>query len=467
MLPDREETTIGAIATAPGAGGIGIIRLSGPLCRAILEAIFRPHHQGRQPTSHRLTYGWIVDPAGGRPIDEVLAVFMAAPHTYTREDVVEIHCHGSFIALQEILALCFAHGARPAAAGEFTKRAFLNGRIDLTRAEAVLDLLEAKTREGLQIASNQLGGGLYAEVERIRDGLVELRAVLEVVIDFPEDELELLDADALACRLESEVSAPLTALLAAADTGRIFREGISAVILGRPNVGKSSLLNTLLREERALVTPVPGTTRDTIEELVNIKGMPVRLVDTAGIRDTDEVVEGLGIERARAKLAQADLILFLVDATQGVTGDDRRLFETAASHRESTILVVANKIDLAPDFSSADLERSFPGSPVAAISARSGLGIDALEEKIFAAMAGEKMRWDSGSSCAPNLRHKLCLEKALAASRRVEAGLAANAPADLLAVDLQAALDHLADIVGETTTEDVLDVIFSRFCLGK
>ncbi len=460
----RETDTIAAIATAPGTGGIGIIRISGPQARDILGAMFRPFRVGADPTreSHKLHYGTVVD-RGGRVLDEVLAVFMKAPATYTREDVVELHSHGSYLVLQAILAEVLALGARPAEPGEFTKRAFLAGRIDLTRAEAVIDLLQARTASGVDLAMGQLQGRLQERVEAVRQGLTEILAILEVAIDFPDEDVEILDSGHLLERLARDVEAPLDRLLALADQGKVLREGISVVIAGRPNVGKSSLLNELLQEQRALVTEVPGTTRDTIEEMISIHGIPVHLVDTAGIRAHDDLVEGLGIERARRKMDEADLVLFLVDAGTGLTAQDRELYDSVAGRDH---IVVLNKTDIAPPDHLDTLEREFAGVDVVRISCRRQEGIEGLRETMFRHMLGEDAL-EERPACAPNLRHRAVLAKCRDACRRLRQALQAGAPADLLAVEVQSALDHLGDIVGITTPEDVLDTIFSRFCIGK
>ncbi|HIJ90269.1 MAG: tRNA uridine-5-carboxymethylaminomethyl(34) synthesis GTPase MnmE, partial [Desulfobulbaceae bacterium] len=343
---DFNEATIAAIATPPGAGGIGIIRVSGPRSLAILQQLFQPKNPTHNFISHKLYYGAVVQPKTRAVIDEVLAVYMRAPQTYTREDVVEIHGHGSYLLLQEILSQIVTFpGTRLAEPGEFTKRAFLNGRIDLTQAEAVAELLVAKTKEGANLAVNQLRGGLHEEIWKIRDALVAVRAIMEVAIDFPDEEVEILDTQGLQARLAREVLEPLALLLARADGGKVIREGISVVILGRPNVGKSSLLNCLLREDRAIVTEIPGTTRDTIEECLDIKGVPVRIVDTAGIRETVEAVEEIGIRRARKKLGEADLVLLVLDGAEGLQAEDHTLYEVAADKK---VVVVVNKIDRAP-----------------------------------------------------------------------------------------------------------------------
>ncbi|MDX1775398.1 MAG: tRNA uridine-5-carboxymethylaminomethyl(34) synthesis GTPase MnmE [Desulfobulbales bacterium] len=470
--PGSNGETIAAIATPPGPGGIGIIRISGPLARHILRKLFRPQHNiaAQDYESHRMYYGWIIDPDSSSPIDEVLVVFMQAPNTYTREDVVEIQCHGSYLVLQEILSSIVASGARLAEPGEFTKRAFLNGRLDLSQAEAVLELIEARTDQARSLAIEQLQGRLYEKVSAIRERLLHMRAVIEVAIDFPEDEADIIDSAALHEQLRAEIEEPLAALIARADEGKIFREGISAVILGRPNVGKSSLLNTLLEEDRALVTSVPGTTRDTIEEFVNIKGMPVRIVDTAGIRTTSERVEEMGIQRARAKLADADLVLFMLDGAEPLTEEDRLLYDSIRqSSSKQKVLLVLNKTDLAPVEPAEHYRQALGNEELVPVSAKLHTGITELKDKIFAVITGRKNgpAWDPGADVAPNVRHKDALKKGLESCQRVKAGLQADVSPDLLAVDIQSALEHLGDIVGETTTDDVLDMIFERFCIGK
>ena len=349
--------------------------------------------------------------------------------------------------------------------GEFTKRAFLNGRIDLTRAEAVIDILSARTRKGVDLALEQMSGSLYREVDRLRVSLVEIRALLETAIDFPEEEIEIADHHALGERLGLEVVSPLQKLIAQADSGRIVREGVAIVIIGRPNVGKSSLLNTLLQEERALVTSVPGTTRDTIEEYIDIQGIPVRIIDTAGIRDDVEEVEELGIRRAKESLNRADLVLFLVDGSEPIDTDDVSLFETV---KHKPLITVINKCDL-----EQRLERQADQplhqqivSEAVEISAREQTGLEQLKEQIFTRITGGREQWQE-EGCTPNLRHKAALEKALLALSQVAEGLAEALHNDLIMVDVLESLDHLGDIVGETTTEDVLDVIFEQFCLGK
>ncbi len=465
MAVPRKTDTIAAVATSAGIGGIGIIRISGPDALSILRRIFRPHRTNVvKYRSHQLYYGSAVN-RDQEILDEILAVYMHAPATYTREDVVELHSHGSWLVLQSILSEVFAAGARPAEPGEFTKRAFLAGRIDLTRAEAVIDLLQAKTEGGVRLAVGQLQGNLEKALTPVRDVLVRLLAVVEVAIDFPDDDVEILDRESLQHQLQESVIAPVEYLLQLAGQGKVIREGVHVVIAGRPNVGKSSLLNGLLREERALVTDIPGTTRDTIEEMIAIHGVPVHLVDTAGIHAHEDLVEALGIERARQKLREADLILFMVDAQVGITEQDRELYRLVGKRNH---IVVYNKMDLVDEKYLADLEKMFPGTQSVRLSARVGTGLEELQEAIYTKTVTNCGReLEEQLSCAPNVRHKAILSAMLKTCRRIDQALLAKIPADLLAVELQTALDGLMDITGVTTPEDVLEKIFSEFCIGK
>ncbi|MBU0729076.1 MAG: tRNA uridine-5-carboxymethylaminomethyl(34) synthesis GTPase MnmE [Proteobacteria bacterium] len=462
-IQEHNAATIAAIATPPGTGGIGIIRISGAFALPILTGLFKPRTKRAKFHSHKMYYGWIVNPGTDRVVDEVLAVYMRAPNTYTRDDVVEIHCHGSYLLLQEILGLILEAGAVLAEPGEFTKRAFLSGRIDLTRAEAVLEILQAKTPESLKMAMAQLQGRLYQRVLEIRSSLVSLRSIIEVAIDFPDDDIEILDPEKFEEQLVREVLNPLDELIAAADRGKIFFQGVAVVILGRPNVGKSSLLNSLLREERAIVTPVPGTTRDTIEEYLDIRGIPVRIIDTAGIRNAEGEIEELGIKRSRQKLESADLVLFMIDGSEPLSDQDTELYASVA---EKPMLLVANKIDKLGKFDDAPIKCRFPGRTIIFISAKTHAGLDNLEEAIFTQITGGAMKGDPDQDCVPNIRHKASLTKARDAVQGVLAGTTILSP-DLLAIDLQTSLDHLGDIVGETDVEDILDFIFEGFCIGK
>ncbi|SDO44956.1 tRNA uridine-5-carboxymethylaminomethyl(34) synthesis GTPase MnmE [Desulforhopalus singaporensis] len=462
MNRSYNDSTIAAISTPPGAGGIGIIRISGPASLTILRSLFTPKDKKCSYQSHRLYYGHLRDPQSGRIVDEVLTVYMAAPATYTREDVVELHCHGSHLVLGNVLELVLHAGADLADPGEFTKRAFLNGRIDLTQAEAVIDILAAKTRKGVDLAQEQLSGSLYHRIDPVRQSLARGRAVVEVAIDFPDEDVEIADHSQLIRQLEDEVVAPLEELLAGAGRGRLYREGISMVIAGLPNVGKSSLLNTLLQEERALVTPFPGTTRDSIEELIDIEGVPVKIVDTAGIRSGAEEVEELGILRARELINRADLVLFLVDGTAGLSEADRTLYREVC---HKPVIAVVNKVDLCGgrEFDLAQLDGL---KSQVVISAKEQIGIAGLKKEIYHQVVAGNEQWEE-QGCAPNFRHKVALRAALEAARRVMITLEQGLTYDLIAVDLQECLDCLSEIVGETTAEDVLDVIFQQFCLGK
>ncbi|MCX5869922.1 MAG: tRNA uridine-5-carboxymethylaminomethyl(34) synthesis GTPase MnmE [Deltaproteobacteria bacterium] len=467
MAAENETSnTIAAISTPSGAGGIGVIRMSGPHALTILQQIFQPHDPACSFRSHQLYYGHILVPgiSGQKKIvDEVLAVYMRAPSTYTREDVVEIHGHGNFLVLQSILELLLHYPVRLAEPGEFTKRAFLNGRIDLTQAEAVIDLLSARTKKGIEMAQGQLSGRLYDQVDAIRQALMHMRAIVEVAIDFPDEDHEIINHSELTLQLETSVRAPLAVLLRNAEQGKIFREGITVVIAGLPNVGKSSLLNTLLQEERALVTAIPGTTRDTIEEYLDIEGVPVRIVDTAGIRDNAEEVEELGIQRAKRQIGQADLVLFMIDPTKGISAADHELFY---SIQHKPVILVANKMDLLPQGLPDLTEFGNHALAQVLISARKQQGITELKQAIFKAVVGNSGQWEE-DSCAPNLRHKDALARAYAASNKAIGGLQSRITSDLLAIDLQECLTELDAIVGVTTTEDILDLIFKQFCLGK
>ena len=458
---ESETSTIAAISTPPGAGGIGIIRMSGSRALPVLRKLFKPADTSCRFESHRLYYGVIEEPDSSKMLDEVLAVYMQAPRTYTREDVVEIHCHGSFLVLQSILELIISSGVELAKPGEFTKRAFLNGRIDLTRAEAVIDILSARTRKGVDIALEQMSGNLYHRVDQMRSALVKVRALFEVAIDFPDEDVEIVDRTEILNQIISEVATPLEHLIRNADGGRMVREGVSVVIVGVPNVGKSSLLNTILQEERALVTAIPGTTRDTIEEHVDINGIPVRIVDTAGIRNSAELVEQLGIDRARNQINRADLVLFVVDGSRPLKGEDRELFQTVA---HKPLITIVNKSDLTGEGDETSDPEMFKDRVY--VSALHQDGITELKQAVFRRVTRGTEQWQE-EGCAPNMRHKAALEKALESCKSVCTGLEHGLTSDLITIDILDCLNYLGDIVGETTTEDVLDVIFEQFCLGK
>jgi tRNA modification GTPase len=452
------DDTISAIATPPGEGGIGIVRLSGPAALAIAQAIFRPFRPGPL-RSYRLRYGHIIDPATGAVVDEVLAAPMLAPHSFTREDVIELSCHGGALPLQHTLELTLNAGARLAQPGEFTMRAFLNGRIDLTQAEATLDIIRAQTSTGLALAQAQLGGWLAREVRRLRAELLDALAAITVTLDFPEDEVETPD---IGPPLRSSLH-DLERLLASAAQGIIYRQGARAALVGRPNVGKSSLLNALLRADRAIVTPVPGTTRDTLEETANLDGIPVVLIDTAGMTESTDPVERLGIERSRSALAGADLALLVLDSSQPFTADDEQI---AALTLDKPTLLIWNKADQGPPTPPA-LPQEHPhllGS--VATSAATGSGLPLLAQAIAGALLGHSIA-PNDSHLVTNPRHRDALSRAAALLQSVDEGCASGTPPDLIAGDLTAALNALGEITGDIVGEDLLDTIFSRFCIGK
>ena len=453
--------TIAAISTPPGEGGVGMVRISGDKAFAIAEKVFRPARPGDwRREGFKLHYGHAVDRVTGEVIDEVLLAVMKAPHTYTREDVVEINCHGGSVPLRAALKAVLDAGARLAAPGEFTKRAFLNGRIDLTQAESVIDVIRSKTEASLKVALSQLGGGLSLKINSLQDKILGMLAQLEASIDFPEDDVDEKSLRELK-ETAGEIIMGLDQLIEAAGRGRIYREGIMTVITGRPNVGKSSLLNALLGRERAIVTDIPGTTRDIIEETINIRGIPLVLADTAGLRETGDIVEIIGVEKTRQILAGAGLILFMIDAGQGVTGEDCEIIKTV--DREKTILII-NKIDVEE---SPELP---PGEewniPRVEISALKGEGIENLESKIEQMVTGGRTG-SPDSIVVSNIRHESALVKARGNLAEFMARADERVPPDLLSIDIRGAWETLGEITGSTVTEDLLDRIFNDFCIGK
>jgi tRNA modification GTPase len=456
------EDTIAALATPPGEGGIGIVRLSGPAAAEIAAKIFKPRKAVFPLKSHRLYLGRVYDPGDGQAVDEVLLTVMYAPRTFTREDVVEINGHGGIVPLRRILEIVLDQGARLAEPGEFTRRAFLNGRLDLAQAEALLQVIRSKTDTGLKTALGQLEGTLSRRIGEIRREILLLLARLEAALDFPEEAgVEDLGGgqvkQAGAALLEQ-----LKELAAGAGRGKIYRDGVETVIVGRPNVGKSSLLNALLREERAIVTDVAGTTRDQLEEYVNLRGIPLKMVDTAGIRKTRNQVEIIGVERARHLAQRGDLILFMLNAAEGITGEDR---EIASLLQGKPVLVLLNKMDLGAVITAADVRRLLgEETPVIPSSLIQGQGLQELEEAIVRMVLGGRVE-GARTEFLASLRQTRALERAV---RHLEEMLAGELEdPDLLSIDLQAAYGALGEITGETVTEDLLDTIFAEFCIGK
>ncbi|UCD87737.1 MAG: tRNA uridine-5-carboxymethylaminomethyl(34) synthesis GTPase MnmE [Desulfobacterales bacterium] len=458
-----DSDTIAAVATPPGAGGIGVVKISGPRAVPIALPLLYPAKELSRVRSHHLYHGSIIDPETERVLDEVLFGVMKAPHTYTREDVIEIQAHGSRCGLGAILELVLKRGARLAEPGEFTKRAFLNGRIDLSQAEAVIEVVTAQTKEGLELAARQLEGHLFEAIEAIRGPIETMLVEIEAAIDFPEDVEDIIRPGVFVRSMTQDVIAPLGALIDDYDEGHVYREGVAATIIGRPNVGKSSLMNRLLEKERAIVTAVPGTTRDFIEETVNIKGIPLRLIDTAGLHDTDNPLEAEGVKFTRRRLDEANLVLFMVDCSVPLNDEDMKIYDLV--HNRETILVI-NKIDLGDEDAVRKILDRLGGLSWVKVSALYNQGIERLKAGMF-----EQVTHQSGAadvpSIVPNLRHKVALERALGASKDVVEGLKTRRPAELVAVDLKEALDALGEIIGVVTTEEILDQIFSRFCIGK
>ncbi|HPF19002.1 MAG: tRNA uridine-5-carboxymethylaminomethyl(34) synthesis GTPase MnmE [Eubacteriales bacterium] len=458
--------TIAAISTAYGESGIGIVRMSGPEALDIFLGLFRASGGKTLEREHaeprRIQYGHILDPDSGEALDEVLCFYMKGPKSYTAEDLVEIQCHGSLVSLRNILDACFRLGARPAEPGEFTKRAFLNGRIDLARAEAVIDLIRARSDRGFEVALGQAEGTLSRRIDRLRDQLKELVILLTVNMEYPEEDLDEISYGQIEESLQ-QINDEHLKLLEYSKEGRMIREGFSVTIVGKPNVGKSSLLNFFLRENRAIVTEIPGTTRDTIEEQVSLHGIPVKLTDTAGIRDSEDPVENLGIQRSKEAFNKADLLLFLVDASQPLSKEDQALCLLLDRRR---CIVLLNKSDLPGVLTEREMRSVLPQAAILSTSLTEGTGLDRLEETITDWITGGKVRRKE-DVLVTNVRHidllrraQREIEEALSMTRKQEA-------MDFIEVNVRAAFDLLGEITGQTAGDEILEEIFSRFCLGK
>lgn len=494
------EDTIAAISTPLGRSGIGIVRLSGKDALAIADRIFvsPKKKKVKQIPSHRMLYGHIVNPKDKEVVDEALVSVMKAPNTYTREDIVEINCHGGPAPLRRVLELVLECGARLADPGEFTQRAFLNGRMDLAQAEAVLDVINALTEQSRRVALEQLRGGLSKKVEVIRDILIELTALVEAHVDFPEEDIEpisLLDMKKRAVQIRQN----LRKLIDSARYGRILREGLKTAIIGRPNVGKSSLLNALLEHDRAIVTEIPGTTRDVIEEYLNINGVPVKIMDTAGIREAKDIAEREGVKRSIKAMEDADMVLLVLDGSEGLHEADIELIERSKLKNR---IIVINKTDLLKKVSSKKMEQSIAGQwftdentkvisanagirkknriqgqarndaagrsfnpQIVHISAKRGTGLDELKNKIMGRILDGHA--ETGANIVTNVRHVRALEKTLSSVDLFISELAKKTSPEFLSVELRDALDAVGEIIGVTTTDDILNRIFSNFCIGK
>ncbi len=458
------DDTIAAIATAPGEAGIGIVRISGDKSIDLIDKIFKSKKNKKlsQYKSRRITYGYIIDKKTDEKIDEVLVSYMKAPNTYTKEDIVEINCHGGMISVKKILELVLSLGARVADPGEFTKRAFLNGRIDLAQAEATMDLISAKTEKGFDLALNQLEGFLSKEVLKLRKKLLEMLAHIEVSIDFAEEDIDQVTLDFLL-KNSKEIEKEIEKLLDTAHTGKIIREGLSTVIVGKPNVGKSSLLNALIRESRAIVTDIPGTTRDIIEEHFSVRGIPLRLIDTAGIRETEDVVEKIGVERSKELFNLADLIIVMLDASGDLTKEDKEIIELISSKKA---LIIINKTDLPQKLKINHVKDIIGNKKIIEISIIEGRGIEEIEDALVDMVYQGEVR-AKDSVLITNIRHKNALERAL---KSIEDGIKAikeELSLDFIEVDVKDTWEALGEITGDTVGEDILDHIFKNFCIGK
>ena len=456
------DDTIAAIATAPGEGGIGIIRISGPKSLEVAEEIFFSM-SGKKISEHparTLIFGNIKD--GDKKIDEVLVAYMKGPNSYTAEDVIEINCHGGFISVKRILELVLSKDVRLAEAGEFTKRAFLNGRIDLSQAEAVIDIINAKTDKAHEVAENQLDGSLSNRIREFREKVTELLAQVEVAIDYPEEDIEFIAYTTLEEKTR-ELNKDIKKLYETSESGKIFREGLKTVIVGKPNVGKSSLLNSILGENRAIVTDIPGTTRDVIEEFVNIKGIPLKIVDTAGIRETDDVVEKIGVEKSMASFDTADLIIMVVDSSSELSEEDREILEKVQG--KETILLL-NKTDLPQVIDEEEVKKYVNEENIIKISALHNEGIEDVHDRIEAMVYKGDIK-SSSNVIITNSRHKDALYRAMKSAEDAMRAIEDRMPLDFVEVDLKNIWDYLGYINGDTVSEDLLDNIFHNFCIGK
>lgn len=452
--------TIAAISTPRGEGGIGIVRLSGDESLGILSKIFKPKSKKdvKDIKSYTINYGHIYD--GEELIDEVLVSIMKAPNTYTREDIVEINCHGGYLITQKVLELVLKNGAKIAEPGEFTRRAFLNGRLDLTQAEAVIDLIHGKTDKSISLSLNNLRGDLRDQINHLKKILLDVAAHVNVVLDYPEEGVDEPIPEHLIIELHN-VKDTITKLVESYDKGKMIKEGIKTAIVGKPNVGKSSLLNSILREERAIVTSIAGTTRDTIEEIINIKGIPLIMVDTAGIRKTQDEVENIGVQKSKKILKEADLVLFVLDSSRDFSDEDREIYDSIESEK---VIGILNKIDMEKKLDITNLTKV---KKWIEISALENIGIDTLENEIYNFILSENIEDSSEKLIITNIRHKSALEKTKKSIENIFETIDMGYPMDLIAVDLNDALDSLSEVTGEISSEDLLDHIFSNFCVGK
>lgn len=455
--------TITSISTPMGEGAIGIVRLSGPQAIEIGDKLYKGKKKLAEVDSHTINYGHIIDPDTNETVEEVMISVLRAPKTFTREDIIEINCHGGILTINRILELTMTHGARIAEPGEYTKRAFLNGRIDLSQAEAVMDFIRSKTDRASKVAMNQIEGRLSYLIKRQRQSILEILAQVEVNIDYPEyDDVEDATTEFLL-QQSKRIKQEINQLLETGAQGKIMREGLSTVIVGRPNVGKSSMLNNLIQDNKAIVTEVAGTTRDVLEEYVNVRGVPLRLVDTAGIRDTEDIVEKIGVERSRKALSQADLILFVLNNNEALTEDDQTLYDVV---KNEDVIVIINKTDLETNLDINEVKEMIGDTPLIQTSMLKQEGIDELEIQIRDLFFGGDVQ-NQDMTYVSNSRHISLLKQARQSIQDAIDAAESGIPMDMVQIDLTRTWEILGEIIGESASDELIDQLFSQFCLGK
>ncbi|WP_304986282.1 tRNA uridine-5-carboxymethylaminomethyl(34) synthesis GTPase MnmE [Staphylococcus aureus] len=455
--------TITSISTPMGEGAIGIVRLSGPQAVEIADKLYKGKHLLNDVPSHTINYGHIIDPESKEVIEEVMVSVLRAPKTFTREDIIEINCHGGILTINRVLELTMTYGARMAEPGEFTKRAFLNGRIDLSQAEAVMDFIRSKTDRASKVAMNQIEGRLSDLIKKQRQSILEILAQVEVNIDYPEyDDVEDATTEFLL-EQSKEIKQEINRLLDTGAQGKIMREGLSTVIVGKPNVGKSSMLNNLIQDNKAIVTEVAGTTRDVLEEYVNVRGVPLRLVDTAGIRETEDIVEKIGVERSRKALSQADLILFVLNNNEALTQEDYTLYEVV---KNEDVIVIVNKMDLEQNIDINEVKDMIGDTPLIQTSMLKQEGIDELEIQIRDLFFGGEVQ-NQDMTYVSNSRHISLLKQARQTIQDAIDAAESGVPMDMVQIDLTRTWEILGKIIGETASDELIDQLFSQFCLGK
>lgn len=455
--------TITSISTPMGEGAIGIVRLSGPQAVEIADKLYKGKHLLNDVPSHTINYGHIIDPESKEVIEEVMVSVLRAPKTFTREDIIEINCHGGILTINRVLELTMTYGARMAEPGEFTKRAFLNGRIDLSQAEAVMDFIRSKTDRASKVAMNQIEGRLSDLIKKQRQSILEILAQVEVNIDYPEyDDVEDATTEFLL-EQSKEIKQEINRLLDTGAQGKIMREGLSTVIVGKPNVGKSSMLNNLIQDNKAIVTEVAGTTRDVLEEYVNVRGVPLRLVDTAGIRETEDIVEKIGVERSRKALSQADLILFVLNNNEALTQEDYTLYEVV---KNEDVIVIVNKMDLEQNIDINEVKDMIGDTPLIQASMLKQEGIDELEIQIRDLFFGGEVQ-NQDMTYVSNSRHISLLKQARQTIQDAIDAAESGVPMDMVQIDLTRTWEILGEIIGETASDELIDQLFSQFCLGK